>query len=44
MIGYDPDYDYLLDPQQASAVGFCQNCGREIYTVGKDFCDDCEED
>ena len=44
MIGYNPDYDYLYDPQQARPVCFCVNCGREIYAEGKDRCDDCEGD
>jgi predicted amidophosphoribosyltransferase len=44
MIGHDPDYDYLHDPQQAPVRGFCRSCGREIYADGKDLCERCEED
>lgn len=42
MIGYDPSYDYLYDPQQARPVGFCVCCGREIYRRGKELCERCE--
>lgn len=31
MIGFDPDLDYLFDPQQTEPIGFCPVCGREIY-------------
>lgn len=43
MIGYDPDYDFLYDPQQAAPRGFCPCCGKEIYEYGKDLCRRCEE-
>lgn len=43
-IGIDADLDYLLDPQQAKPICFCKNCGREIYSAGKDLCERCEED
>lgn len=44
LIGYDPDYDYLLDLQQQRPVCLCVNCGRDIYTRGKDLCEQCEDD
>ena len=31
IIGIDPDYDYLFDPQQAKPAGWCPMCGGEIY-------------
>ena len=43
MIGVNPDYDYLFDPQQARPAGFCHICGREIYGEGRELCDECEE-
>lgn len=30
-IGFNPDFDYLLDPQQIQPTGFCERCGGEIY-------------
>ena len=42
-IGFDPDYDYLLDPQQARVYGFCEQCGGEIYTHGERLCSECSE-
>lgn len=44
MIGYDPDFDYLYDPQQTKPVCFCVNCRREIYARERDLCEHCEED
>ena len=44
IIGIDPNYDYLYDPQQAPVVGFCTRCGREIYAHGCELCRRCEED
>ena len=44
MIGINPDFDFLYDPQQAPPVGFCVCCGKEIYVRGKDLCELCEED
>lgn len=41
MVGINPDFDYLYDPQQARPVCLCANCGREIYAKGREFCDDC---
>lgn len=43
MIGINPDYDYLFDPQQVPPVGFCERCGGEIYARGKDLCERCED-
>lgn len=40
LIGYDADYDYLLDPQQKKPVCMCCICGREIYRM-QDTCDRC---
>jgi hypothetical protein len=42
-IGVNPDYDYLLDPQQARVFGFCEQCGGEIYKAGERLCYDCRE-
>ena len=44
IIGIDPDYDYLFDPQQARPVGFCEICGREIYAEGENLCSRCREE
>lgn len=44
MIGINPDFDFLYDPQQAPVYGFCEKCGREIYTFGFDLCIDCREE
>lgn len=44
MIGINPDFDFLYDPQQALVYGFCEKCGREIYARGKDLCELCEEE
>lgn len=43
MVGIDPDYDYLFDPQQAMPSGFCRKCGGEVYRDGKSLCWECEE-
>lgn len=43
MIGIDPDYDYLYDPQQRRPAGWCPVCGQEIYADGKNLCPRCEE-
>ena len=44
MIGYDPDKDYLLDPQQERPVCRCCICGREIYRLLRETCDRCMMD
>lgn len=41
MVGINPDYDYLFDPQQRCPVGFCSVCGREIYEYGEELCEEC---
>lgn len=41
--GYDPDYDFLYDPQQAPSYGWCEVCGMEVYAKGEPFCYDCRE-
>jgi hypothetical protein len=41
MIGYDPDMDYLLDPQQQRPFCMCSSCGREIYRPFQQTCDIC---
>ena len=41
-IGYNPDYDFLYDPQQAPSYGWCE-CGKEIYIRGQVLCYDCRE-
>ena len=41
MIGYNPDFDYLYDPQQNRPTGKCVCCGREIYTLFSDTCPIC---
>lgn len=43
MIGIDPDFDYLYDPQQAKPAGWCPICRMEIWTPGKNLCRACEE-
>lgn len=43
IIGIDPDYDYLYDPQQARPVGWCRICKKEIYTPGRDVHEECED-
>lgn len=43
MIGYDPDMDYLYDPQQAPVTGFCERCRREVYRRGERLCSVCRE-
>lgn len=44
MIGYNPDLDYLHDPQQAIPLGFCERCGSEIWHQGANLCERCEEE
>lgn len=41
LIGFDPDKDYLLDPQQRRPAGWCPECGREIWSDGQDKCNIC---
>lgn len=41
MIGYNPDCDYLYDPQQVRPIGFCVCCGRELYALRTETCDRC---
>lgn len=41
IIGFDPDKDYLLDPQQRRPAGWCPECGREIWSDGQDKCNIC---
>ena len=41
MIGFDPDMDYLLDPQQRQPVCMCCICGREIFRRFQETCDIC---
>ena len=43
IIGIDPTYDYLYDPQRVPAVGFCKRCGGEIYHAGDELCERCKE-
>ena len=43
MIGINPDYDFLYDPQQAKVYGLCEKCGREIYRFGERLCSKCRE-
>ena len=44
MVGINPDFDYLYDPQQARPYGFCCVCGREIYAPFRETCDRCMAD
>lgn len=44
LIGFDPDMDYLLDPQQRKPFGMCCICGREIYRPLQETCDRCRTD
>jgi predicted amidophosphoribosyltransferase len=41
MVGINPDYDFLYDPQQAKTLCFCSCCGGEIYRSDTEICDDC---
>ena len=41
MIGIDPAFDYLYDPQQAPVIGFCERCGCEVYHLGDELCERC---
>lgn len=43
MIGYNPDYDYLYDPQQTGEEGICECCGRQISGPGRSRCRRCED-
>lgn len=44
IIGIDPTYDYLYDPQQAKPAGFCPVCGGEVYCEGTGWCTFCREE
>lgn len=44
MIGFDPDKDYLLDPQQKPPAGWCPECGAEIWSPGMSRCTRCAEE
>ena len=41
MIGINPDFDYLYDPQQAKPAGWCLLCGAEILEQGQELCVRC---
>lgn len=48
-IGFNPDYDYLLDPQMREPGGYCDRCGRPLNGDGREgkygtYCDECWED
>ena len=43
IIGIDPDYDYLFDPQQAKPKGWCPMCGGEICGDAE-LCRQCQEE
>lgn len=43
MIGIDPDFDFLYDPQQSRPAGWCPVCRREIYADGRELCGSCAE-
>ena len=43
IIGYDPNYDYLFDPQQAKPKGWCPVCGGEICGDAE-LCWKCQEE
>ena len=43
IIGINPDYDFLYDPQQAPSYGYCE-CGNVIYAKGECLCYDCREE
>lgn len=42
MIGINPDYDYLYDPQQQRPAGKCPYCGSEIWGFGQNLCRRCQ--
>lgn len=41
MIGFDADKDYLFDAQQKPPLGWCPECGAEIWTPGMSRCNRC---
>ena len=41
MIGINPDFDYLYDPQQRRPDGRCPECGSEIWGIGHNLCSRC---
>ena len=43
IIGIDPDYDYMFDPQQTKPTGWCPVCGGEICGDA-DLCRRCQEE
>jgi hypothetical protein len=49
IVGVNPDYDYLLDPQMAESGDRCDRCGCSLYGGGRQteyetLCEDCWED
>ena len=42
MIGINPDFDYLYDPQQRMPDGKCPECGMEIWGFGQNLCWRCQ--
>lgn len=42
-VGVNPDNDWLLDPQRARPRGFCERCGREVYSQLSDLCYLCND-
>lgn len=43
MIGVNPSFDFLYDPEQARPAGWCPVCGREIFADGENLCRRCKE-
>ena len=41
LIGIDPNYDFLFDPQQARPAGWCPVCHMEIWEEGQPLCRAC---
>lgn len=41
MIGFDADKDYLFDAQQKPPLGWCPECGMEIWTPDMSRCTRC---
>lgn len=35
-IGFDPDYDYLLDPQMDNPGGYCDCCSCVLHGNGRE--------
>lgn len=41
MLGINPDFDHLYDPQQQRPAGWCPLCRSEIWEPGHNLCSRC---